>query len=103
MDINLQGNYDRTDLTAPGQFLVQAKSFRFQVTNNPGPENENFRRRLIIHQPSNMDYPQVTIWSKNYNKPSKIKFRHVVSNKQECDYERRQRKFNVVKESLTQK
>ena len=27
--------------TAPGQFLVQAKEYKFQVTNDPGPNDEN--------------------------------------------------------------
>ena len=39
--INLQGNRRPVESTAPGQFLVQAKVYTFQVTNDPGPENEN--------------------------------------------------------------
>ena len=41
MVINLQGNTQPVESTASGQFLVQAKSFRFQVTNDPGPDDEN--------------------------------------------------------------
>ena len=43
MVINLQGNGNTpfVESTDPGQFLVQAKSFRFQVTNDPGPGDEN--------------------------------------------------------------
>merc|ERR1711865_1329310 len=43
MVINLQGNGNTQSVesTDPGQFLVQAKSFRFQVTNDPGPGDEN--------------------------------------------------------------
>ena len=41
MVINLQGNQQLVELTAPGQFLVQAKQYNFQVMKDPGPENEN--------------------------------------------------------------
>ena len=41
MVINLQGNTEFTESTDPGQFLVQAKEYKFQVTNDPGPNDEN--------------------------------------------------------------
>jgi len=41
MVINLQGNAQPVVSTAPGQFLVQAKEYKFQVTNDPGPNDEN--------------------------------------------------------------
>lgn len=37
--------------------------------------------KLILHPPSDRDYPQVTMWIKNYNTHSKIKFWHVRSNR----------------------
>ena len=37
MVINLQGTAQPVESTAPGQFLVQAKVYKFQVTNDPGP------------------------------------------------------------------
>ena len=48
-----------------------------QITSN------SYRRQLILlHQPFDMDYPQVTMWIKNYyNKHSQIKFWHVGSHR----------------------
>lgn len=41
MVINLQGNKDPVASTEEGQFLVQAKQYRLQLTNNPGKNDEN--------------------------------------------------------------
>lgn len=41
MVINLQGNRQVVESTHDGQFLVQAKTFRFQFTNDPGIDDEN--------------------------------------------------------------
>jgi len=41
MAINMQGRYYPIATTEPGQFLVQAQTYRFQLTNNPGKEDEN--------------------------------------------------------------
>merc|ERR1712115_359774 len=41
MAINLQGASNTITTTKEGQFLVQAKTYRFQLTNKPGDNNEN--------------------------------------------------------------
>lgn len=41
MAINMQGRYYPISTTEPGQFLVQAQSYRLQLTNNPGKADEN--------------------------------------------------------------
>ena len=107
MVINLQGNTQPVNSTAAGQFLVQAKSFRFQVTNDPGDEDQN----VFILTAENIQRLQNAI-----DTPSKLLCTNFISrrdlqlkqatddkiaarrNKREQDYERRQRKLHRVRE-----
>ena len=107
MVINLQGNAQPVNSTATGQFLVQAKSFRFQVTNDPGDEDQN----VFILTAENIQRLQNAI-----DTPSKLLCTNFISrrdlqlkqatddkiaarrNKREQDYERRQRKLHRVRE-----
>lgn len=41
MAINLQGKTFELETTANGQFLVQARTYRLQLTNKPGPNDSN--------------------------------------------------------------
>ena len=112
MVINLQGNAQPVNSTAAGQFLVQAKSFRFQVTNDPGDENENVfiltaeniqRLQNAIDTPPTLTIPTVFTDDEFYRDrqlqqkatDDKITARRI---KRERDYERRQHKLQRVRE-----
>ena len=108
MVINLQGNTQPVNSTAAGQFLVQAKSFRFQVTNDPGEENQNvfiLTAENIQFLQNAIDTPPPTLTADSVNwvtrhlqqkaTDDKITARR---NKREHDYERRQRKLQRVRE-----
>ena len=103
MVINLQGNKQETVSTASGQFLVQAKSFRFQVTNNPGPDNENvffldadniknLQDAIDAAQPANAIEDDL----RRILHPNKIEQR----DKRERDRERRQQKLEVIRDHI---
>ena len=100
MVINLQGNAQPVNSTAAGQFLVQAKSFRFQVTNDPGDEDQNvfiLTAENIQRLQDAIDTPPRTFQRHLQQKATddKITARR---NKREQDYERRQRKLQLVRE-----
>ena len=103
MVINLQGNKHKTESTASGQFLVQAKSFRFQVTNNPGPDNENvlfldadniqnLQNAIDAAQPANAIEDDL----RRILHPNKIEQR----DKRERDRERRHKKLEVIRDRI---
>ena len=114
MVINLQGNAQPVNSTAAGQFLVQAKSFRFQVTNDPGDEDQNVfiltaeniqRLQDAIDTPPTLTYDRPQVFASAYDDlgrqlqqkatDDKITARR---NKRERDYERRQHKLQRVRE-----
>ena len=99
MVINLQGNAQPVNSTAAGQFLVQAKSFRFQVTNDPGDEDQNvfiLTAENIQRLQDAIDTPPPTQRHLQQKATDdKITARR---NKREQDYERRQRKLQLVRE-----
>lgn len=105
MVINLQGGSQTVASTASGQFLVQAKTFKFQVTNDPGPNNENvfeldqynieFLQAAIDAQPTNTIKEDL----RRVLHPDKIEQR----DKRERDRERRQRKLKAIRDAVRRK
>ena len=100
MVINLQGNQQFVESTAAGQFLVQAKEFKFQVvTSDPGPDNDNV---LFLINADNIELVQVAI---DIYTPPERKLRRVLRSEQvlrreedERDRARRNRKVQAIRE-----